>query len=136
MDHKDTERREFFRLNFKAPVQFRYYAPQSEPKSAKLAEGLMDGQAKNISAKGVLFQTEKYPPQLSSIVWMSLDIRTLKICREIEAKALIFNDGILGKVVRVEEDSEKGDTYDIGICFLRNDERHSSDIRKVLSKMG
>ena len=136
MDYNnDTERREFFRLSYKAPVQFKFYEAQSSNRAAQLVEEPLDGNAKNISQKGVLFQTVEHPPQLSSIVWMSMDMRTLKICQEIESKALILNHGVLGKVVRVEEDIDKDNTYDIGVCFLRNDQRQSPDVRAVLNRL-
>jgi len=50
-------------------------------------------------------------------------MRTLKICQEIESRALIFNKGVLGKVVRVEEDTQRNNTYDVGVCFLRKDQK-------------
>ena len=61
---------------------------------------------------------------------MNLDMRTLKICQEIESKALIFNNGVLGKVVRVEEESDNA--YDVGVCFLRKDHQDSAEVQKVL----
>ena len=133
MPPSDVERREFFRLNYKTPVQFKSYESQGLQRSAKLV-GPQDGNTQNISQNGVLFQTEEKPPQLSSIVWMSLDLRTLKICQEIEAKAIIFNNGVLGKVVRVEEDSDGSNTYDVGVCFLRKEQQESREVRDILSK--
>ena len=87
---------------------------------------------RNISQSGILFQTEQEPPQLSSIVWLNLDIRTLKICQEIESRALIFNNGILGKVVRVEEDLDAANAYDVGVCFLKKDQRGSAEVEELI----
>ena len=125
MAYTDSERREFFRLSFKTPIQF---------KSTKAAVSI-DGVTRNISQNGILFQTENQPPQLSSIVWMNLDMRTLKICQEIEAKALIFNNGVLGKVVRVEEDTNKDNSYDIGVCFLRKEQGQTPEVQKILNQL-
>ena len=111
-----VEKREFFRLNFTAPLQFKAFKPETDQAEA---------QVKNISQSGVLFQTPQNPPAISSILWMNLDIRTLKICQEIESRALVFNNGVLGKVVRVEEDVRTGATYDIGVCFLTRDQQSS-----------
>lgn len=94
-----------------------------------------EGSTRNISQSGILFQTENRPPQLSSILWMSLDMRTLKICQEIEAKALIFNNGVLGKVVRVEEDTDNNNTYDVGVCFLRKDQKDTNEVQQILSTL-
>ena len=131
MTYTDSERREFFRLNYKTPIRFKSYETKEIQKTAKLV-GPLEGSTRNISQNGVLFQTEENPPQLSSIVWMDLDMRTLKICQEIEAKALIFNHGVLGKVVRVEEDSDNRNTYDVGVCFLRKDQKDTQQVRDAL----
>ena len=135
MGNTDTERREFFRLTYKAPIQLKFYDRQEHQRSAKLANGSLGGNARNISQKGILFQTEENPPRLSSIVWMNLDIRTLKICQEIESRALIFNHGVMGKVVRVEEDGQKDNTYDIGVCFLRKDQEDLPEVRQILTNL-
>ena len=129
-----AEKREFFRLNFNAPVSFKSYQNKGLDKSAKLVDAL-EGKTKNISQNGVLFQTGDNPPQLSSIVWMGLDMRTLKICQEIESKAIIFNNGVLGKVVRVEEDANQGNAYDVGVCFLRKDQKESREVQEILNKL-
>ena len=117
------ERREFFRLDYKTRVKFQPYRSQGAVHNARAADGSLDGSAKNISQNGVLFQTDQHPPQISSIVWMSMDMRTLKICQEIECRVFVLNNGLLGKVVRVEEDPEKGERYDVGVCFLRKDQQ-------------
>lgn len=119
-------RREFFRLKFSAPVRFKEYSGQKSGPSE--AEGV----SQNISESGILFQTENNPPQLSSILWMNLDLRTVKICQEIEERALIHNDGVLGKVVRVEEGPTN---YDIGVCFLTQDQKNSPRVQKLLSEI-
>jgi len=113
-------RREFFRLKFSTPVRFK-----SSPKTSQET-----GVSQNISESGILFQTPENPPQLSSLLWMDLDLRTLKICQEIENRALILNNGVVGKVVRVEEGQRN---YDIGVCFLTQEEKDSSGVQELLS---
>ena len=135
MGPTDTERREFFRLSYKAPIQMKFYDIPEQRGSAHLAAGSVEGSAKNISQKGVLFQTEETPPRLSSIVWMNLDKRTLKICQEIESRALILNNGVLGKVVRVEEDRQNDNAYDVGVCFLRKDQEELPEVRRIFSTL-
>lgn len=115
-------RREFFRLKFSAPVRFK-----SSPRTPQES-----GVSQNISQSGILFQTPENPPQLSSLLWMDLDIRTLKICQEIENRALILNNGVVGKVVRVEEGHRN---YDVGVCFLTQEQKDSSDVKKLLSEI-
>lgn len=121
------ERREFFRIHFSAPLNFKSYSRLSSDTS-QAAEGI----SQNISQSGVLFQIEDNPPQLSSIVWMSLDIRTLSICKEIEKRALIFNNGLLGRVVRVEEDAKDSNRYDVGVCFLTQEQKNSREVEQIL----
>ena len=114
------ERREFFRVKFDAPVRF------------KTADHTASGIMENISPSGILFQTVKTPPQLSSILWLDLDLRTLEICREIERNALILNNGLLGKVVRVEE-APSAEGYQVGVCFLTKDQKDARDVRNLLN---
>ena len=132
MPNAQQERREFFRLNFTTPISFKTCDIKTLQKEAPVVNGLL-GSTRNISQAGILFQTENEPPQLSSILWMNLDMRTLKICQEIESKALIFNNGVLGKVVRVEEGANSDNAYDVGVCFLRKDQKDSREVQQILS---
>ena len=125
---ESKERREFFRINFHTPLTFKS-CPADGPKQGRLKEASAISQ--NISPCGILFQTENKPPRLSSILWMNMDLRTLNICREIERRALIFKSGILGRVVRVEEDPDASG-YDIGVCFLTKDDQASREVQKLL----
>ena len=122
MESQEKDRREFFRVPYTSTLQYKAYADKGSV-----------ARAQNISQSGILFQTEQEPPKLSSIVWLNLDIRTLKICQEIESKALVFNNGILGKVVRVEEDADK--SYDVGVCFLRKDQRDAAGVSDLLKTL-
>mgnify|MGYP003394640227 CR=1 FL=1 len=121
METNDKERREFFRLPHRTPLEFKAYGDRKTR-----------GASRNVSQSGILFQTEQEPPQLSSILWLSLDIRTLKICQEIETRALIMNNGILGKVVRVEEDVENGESYDVGVVFLKKDQKEIPEVEELV----
>jgi c-di-GMP-binding flagellar brake protein YcgR len=125
MTYTDRERREFFRLNYSQPLQYRTAGPIKETAAS----------SRNISQTGILFRTETRPPEISSLLWLDLDIRTLKICQEIEGKALIFNNGLIGKVVRVEEDAEAANSFDVGVCFLRKDEAKNRDVQKLLAEL-
>ena len=128
-DENSQERREFFRIAFSTPLRFKNCATTQDQAS------LTPGTSENISQTGILFQTKNIPPQLSSIVWMALDIRTLKICQEIENRALIFNNGILGRVVRVEEDLEQKRVYDVGVCFLKRSQKDTQEVQQILAEL-
>ena len=142
MTQSDTdstqERRDFFRLKFNSPVQFKTYSEQSgssRQTSGEQAQTAEAGTSKNISSAGILFRTTKRPPQLSSVLWLSLDYRMLKICQEIEQRALIFKDGILGRVVRVEENPENSEAYDVGVCFLTKEQRNSRAVQNAIPEI-
>lgn len=121
------ERRDFFRLNFTTPLEYKTYDADKQPAPVK-------AKARNISQSGVLFQIEKNPPALSSLIWLSLDIRTLRICQEIEKRVLIANHGLVGRVVRVEED-ENSDVYEVGVCFVTKDQKDAPGVAEVLSHL-
>ena len=123
------ERRDFFRLKFDRPVQFKAYPSRDGAQIAQKAA------TKDISSAGILFQTNNRPPELSSILWLNLDYRMLNICQEIDRRALILNDGIVGRVVRVEENPEDSSAYDIGVCFLTKDQSASRDVQKILQEI-
>ncbi|MBM3252670.1 MAG: PilZ domain-containing protein [Candidatus Omnitrophica bacterium] len=109
------ERREFYRINYEKPLKFNEFVGTeiSEPTAAV---------SKNVSQSGVLFQT-KNPPSISNLLWISLDLRTLNICQEIEQNALIIKNGMVGKVIRLEESKTEENTYDVGVCFLKKDSK-------------
>ncbi len=113
-DHPDKERRAFFRYRYENPIQYKILnTPKSENTSGAVPVGAV---SKNLSASGILFSS-KHLPQMSSILELELDYRTSQICQEIEESALIINNKLLGKVVRIEE-GENG-YYDIGVAFIK-----------------
>lgn len=106
------DRREYFRLDFRHPVKFRMIEEEGSG-SVRL------GTTANVSETGVLFASSVLP-KISSILWMDMDLRTLKICKEIERRAVVYQKGLLGRVVRLEEDAAGG-RYNVGVCFVTQD---------------
>ena len=131
MSHPDStqERRDFFRLKLNSPVQFKTYPNRI---GAQIAD---DASSKDISSAGILFQTTSRPPELSSILWLNLDYRMLSICQELDRRALICSEGILGRVVRVEEDPENNNAYDIGVCFFTKEQQSLRDVQKAIEEL-
>ena len=119
-DYGGKERREFFRYRHIKPAHFKEITPNDHAIS-----DLADALTKNLSASGMLF-TSKYPPRLSSIIVLDVDYRTTRICEEIEERALILNNRLLGKVVRIE-DNDNG-SYDIGVAFIKKSENLPQNI--------
>lgn len=116
-------------------MHFKSYTADRSKSAKVVDETSARAISQNISQSGILFQTDNNPPQLSSILWMNLDIRTLSICKEIEKRALILNNGVLGRVVRVEEDSDNSNRYDVGVCFLTEEQKNTQEVQKILAEI-
>lgn len=127
------EKREFFRLNFTTPLEYRSYKLSGDQDRGD--SEIEKATSQNISQAGILFNTKNSPPELSSFVWLSLDLRTLRICQEIEARALVVKNGLLGRVVRVEENPQQSDSFDVGVCFLTKDNSGAREVQTLLQKL-
>jgi len=120
------EKREFFRYKHEKPV---YYRNMGTPSQGGKAAKSLTAISKNLSASGLLFTTELVP-ELSSIVVIELDYRTTLICREIESKALMLDNKLIGKVVRIEDAGEG--FYDIGVAFIKKTEAISPELKSMI----
>ena len=123
-DYTGRERREFFRYRHEKPASFKEIAG-----SGNTISDLARAITKNLSASGVLFASE-YPPRLSSIIVLDVDYRTSRLCEEIEERALILNNRLLGKVVRIE-DNDNG-SYDIGVAFIKKSDSLPQDVLTLI----
>ncbi|RKY42588.1 MAG: hypothetical protein DRP85_02320 [Candidatus Makaraimicrobium thalassicum] len=126
--HTDgEEKREFLRMDYETPLNFRVLS--GDKLTAK-----SDVFSRNISACGLLFRTsrESSIPALSSIVWIELDQKMMNICAEIEADLIIHKSGVFGRVVRIAE-GEPGKSYDIGICFLRKKDMTAEETQALMA---
>ena len=120
LDFTGMEKREFFRYRHEKPAHFKEVVVQNHEVS-----DLANAVTKNLSASGMLF-TSEYPPRLSSVIVLDVDYRTTRLCEEIEDRALILNNRLLGKVVRIE-DNDNG-SYDIGVAFIKKSDSLPEDI--------
>lgn len=125
--YSGREKREFFRYTHEKPIQ---YKTVSQMDDKHTVSKLMDAVSKNLSVSGILF-TSKYIPELSSILVLDLDYRTTRICQEIEERALILNNKLLGKVVRIE-DVDNG-LYNIGVAFIKKDDKLPDNIKTLIT---
>ncbi len=119
-----VEKREFFRYRHEKPANFKEISG-----SANDVSGLEKAVTKDLSASGMLF-TSEYPPRLSSIIALDVDYRTSMLCEEIEDRALILNNKLVGKVVRIE-DNDNG-SYDIGVAFIKKSDRIPQDVLDLI----
>ena len=123
-DYVGKEKREFFRYRQVKPAHFREIAPNDNTIS-----DLANAVTKNLSASGMLF-TSEYPPRLSSVIVLDMDYRTTRLCEEIEDRALILNNRLLGKVVRIE-DNDNG-SYDVGVAFVKKSDSIPDNILELI----
>ena len=114
------ERREYVRLKYPALLGFKVCDKNTITK-------LCSGYTVDISQSGLLCNIgEKVNPD--DILWLSFNRATLDFCKELEEKVLIYQNGIIGKVVRVEA---KGfDNFDVGIKFITRGERDWKNVYK------
>lgn len=101
------------RLDYTEPLGYKVCKQETISK-------LFSGYTQNISQSGLLCKLKDRIPE-EVILWLSFDMGTLDLCRQIEANTFIVQRGILGKVVRV---SPRADGYfDVGLCFLTRQEK-------------
>ena len=127
-EYQGKDKREFFRYNYEKDVHYKVVNANKDKSSVSK---LIDAVSKNLSASGILFTTGSIP-EISSVLVLDLDYRTTRICQEIEDRALILNDKLIGKVVRIE-DNEDG-RYNIGVAFVKKTESLSSDIKDLVER--
>jgi len=107
------ERREFIREDFVQPLAYKVCKKDTVSK-------LLQGYTANVSQAGLLCNIkEKVSPE--DILWLSFDRDTLAICSEIEKRSLIYQNGIIGKVVWAKQ--AKDMTYNVGIHFITREEK-------------
>jgi hypothetical protein len=86
---------------------------------------LLQGYTSNISQAGLLCNI-KDKVKKNDLLWLSFDKATLNICEDLDKKSLIYQNGIVGKVVRVEHKKDK--TYNVGIQFITREEKNLTRI--------
>ena len=119
MDNNNLqERREFPRNPYPAPLDFKVCNKNTVSK-------LCAGYTVDVSQSGLLCNMqEKVNPD--DILWLSFDRETLDFCRDLEKKVLIYQNGIIGNVARVE--AEEAGNYSVGIRFITRQEKDTDNI--------
>ena len=126
------DRREFLRYDYERPL---HYSTITTTSDKNLISKLIGAVAKNLSGTGILFTAKSAEvPEISSLIILDLDYKTARVCQEIDTRALILNNKLLGRVVRIE-DNENG-MCDIGVAFITKSESLSHDIKSLINKKG
>lgn len=115
--YNGPERREFIRLDYSTPLAYKVCKRQ-------VIDKLLDGYISNISQAGLLCKIGQ-KVSAGDILWLSFDRATLIFCTEVEKRSLIYQNGIIGKVVRVED---KNGSYSVGVRFITREERNDTHI--------
>ncbi len=112
------DRRKFMRLDYRAPLAYKVCSEETINK-------LLQGYTADISQSGLLCNIKDRVNQ-DDILWLSFDRSTLNIFEEIERRSLIYQNGIIGKVVRIEQRND--DTYNVGVQFITREEKNLTNI--------
>ncbi|MDD5431764.1 MAG: PilZ domain-containing protein [Candidatus Omnitrophica bacterium] len=112
------ERRQFLRLEHTSPVNYKVCKQETVSK-------LFSGYTINVSQNGLLCKIKENVSE-GEILWLSFDRATLVICEELEKNVFIYQNGIVGKVVRTKPLSSE--TFEVGIKFLTREEKNLTNI--------
>jgi calcineurin-like phosphoesterase family protein len=112
------ERREFLRLDYATPLAYKVCKEETISK-------LLNGYTVNISEAGLLCNI-KDTVKPEDILWLSFDKSILFICEEIESRTLIYQNGIIGKVVRIENNTDG--SFSVGVKFITREEKNLTNI--------
>jgi hypothetical protein len=124
-DHSGSDRREFARLPFSKPLAYKVCKKET-------LSMLLEGYTVNVSSAGLLC-TLHDKVNLEDILWLSFDKSILVICSEMEKKSLIYQNGVIGKVVRINESENQN--YDVGVKFITRVEKDTPEIRSRISHL-
>ncbi len=102
------DRRSAMRLTCQSPISFKVCKEETISK-------ILEGYTKDISKGGVRIVISQKVP-VGCTLWLKLDRDALSLCEELEKNALILQQGIIGRVVWVDQISDK--ECDIGLQFI------------------
>ncbi|MFH1889080.1 MAG: PilZ domain-containing protein [Candidatus Omnitrophota bacterium] len=118
MEYDGPQRRQFMRMDHIVPLAYKVCREETINK-------LLQGYTADISQSGLLCNI-KDRVNKDDILWLSFDRGTLGICEDVEKKSLIYQNGIIGKVVRIEDRGDE--TYSVGIQFITREEKNSANM--------
>lgn len=116
--YKGKERRQFVRLDYLAPLACKVCKRSTVSK-------ILQGYTSNISQAGLLCNI-KDKVKKDDLLWLSFNRDILDFCADLEKRSLVYQNGVIGKVVRIERKIDG--TYDIGIQFITREEKNLTNI--------
>ncbi|MFH1360823.1 MAG: PilZ domain-containing protein [Candidatus Omnitrophota bacterium] len=110
---KPLERRTAIRLPCKTLLTYKVCKEST-------VEKILEGYTNNISEDGLRCNLPEDVP-VGCTLWLRLDRDALAQCEEIEKRAVIIQQGILGKVIWVDQ-IDQGE-FDVGVQFLTRESK-------------
>ncbi len=121
------EKRRFLRVNYNKPLTYKIISAPKEDFASKFLTAI----SKNLSGSGILFVTNVAKvPEIASVLVLDLDYSTANVCQEIENEAMILDNKLIGRVVRIEDN--ENDTCGVGVAFVRKSDPLLKDIKGLL----
>jgi hypothetical protein len=117
-NYNGPERREFVRLDCVTPLACKVCKKET-------IDTLLRGYTSNISPAGLLCDIKERVNK-DDILWLSFDRSVLSICEELENRVFIYQNGIIGKVVRIMP--RDNGVYGLGIQFITREEQNLTHI--------
>lgn len=116
--YKGSERRKLLRLDYTTPLAYKIC-------KKKTVSSLLKGYISDVSQEGLRCKI-KQKIKKNDIVWLSFDRPTLNICEDLDRKALIYQKGVIGRVVWVKPKGKK--VYEVGVQFVTREEKNLTNI--------
>lgn len=117
-EYTGPERRRFPRTECISPLAYKVCKKETLTK-------LLHGYTVDVSQSGMLCRINE-KVNTDDILWLAFDKAILDVCKELENKCFIYQNGVIGRVARVEKD--KDDIYMVGINFITSEEKNSTNI--------
>ena len=128
MANEFTDRREFLRYDYDRQLN---YKTIKTPKVYHSSGDALRAITKNLSASGLLFVANtKDVPDISSLLAIDLDFHTANVCREIERLAVMKDNKLIGKVVRIEANDDG--TCGVGVAFIKKSDHIDKTVEELL----
>ncbi|MFA4984379.1 MAG: PilZ domain-containing protein [Candidatus Omnitrophota bacterium] len=121
-NYQGPERRNFIRLDFVKPLAYKICKKET-------IEKLLQGYTANISQTGLFCNLED-KIKLDDILWLSFDRDTLSICHDMERRSVIYQNGIIGKVVRSQTHDDG--SCEVGVQFITREEKNKPETASAI----
>lgn len=119
--YQGPERRSFIRMEHTSPLACKICKKETLSK-------LFQGYTVDVSSAGLLCNIKDLV-NIDDVLWLSFERSVLRNCEEIEKRSLIYQNGVIGKVVRIA-DNDNG-THNIGIQFITREETDLRSLRNT-----